>query len=325
MHVALRHARVARARAPLGRCLAPRVRALCSREDGLSGLSSGELKSLLTERGVDFRDCLEKSDLIEKMRHAPQPRAPAVPQSLSESEMRTVATFQRVAPSVAYIQTMRQQLESPLALRPMEIPAGAGSGFVWDDAGHLVTNYHVIAAALGPQHQALKLKVTTQGSPAAYDARVVGIEPEKDLAVLKIDAKPGVQLPPPIVVGSSDSLSVGQTVLAIGNPFGLDHTLTTGVVSALGREVDGVGGRPIKGCIQTDAAINPGNSGGPLLDSRGQLIGVNTAIFSPAAGRMAGNVGSTPQLRRTVGRQMLTPPGCAQSASPSPWTRCGEW
>ena len=123
----------------------------------------------------------------------------------------------------------------------------------------------------------------------AREADVIGYEPEKDLAVLKLrDTR---QLPRPIDVGSSNDLQVGQSVLAIGNPFGLDDTLTTGVVSALGRDLDGVGGRPIRNCIQTDAAINPGNSGGPLLDSRGRLVGVNTAIFSPGGRGMAGNVG----------------------------------
>lgn len=273
-------------------------------EDGLSGLSTGELKSLLAERGVDYRDCLEKQDLVSKLRQSSRDgkqrgSKSQVPQSLSDGEMRTVSTFQRVAPSVAYIQTVVSALDSPLALRPTDIAQGAGSGFVWDDKGHVVTNYHVIQSALGQAKQRgqgppKKIKVTLQGSNDALDADVVGVEPEKDLAVLKILPKHGAALPPPIDVGASHDLSVGQGVLAIGNPFGLDHTLTTGVVSALGREVDGVGGRPIKGCIQTDAAINPGNSGGPLLDSRGRLIGVNTAIFSPqAAGRpgMAGNVG----------------------------------
>merc|ERR1711908_191766 len=116
-----------------------------------------------------------------------------------------------------------------------------------------------------------------------------GIEPEKDLAVLRLRDRSN--LPRPIDVGTSNDLQVGQSVLAIGNPFGLDDTLTTGVASAVGRDVDGIGGRPIKGCIQTDAAINPGNSGGPLLDSSGRLIGVNTAIFSPGGGQFAGNVG----------------------------------
>jgi len=134
-----------------------------------------------------------------------------------------------------------------------------------------------------------KVKVSLHGGSEAYDAEVVGFEAEKDLAVLRIQAD---NLPAPIELASSAELCVGQSVLAIGNPFGLDYTLTTGVVSALGREVDGVGGRPIKGCVQTDAAINPGNSGGPLLDSRGRLIGVNTAIFSPGASQgLAGNVG----------------------------------
>jgi len=129
-------------------------------------------------------------------------------------------------------------------------------------------------------------------------ATIVGYEPEKDLAVLKIVAR---NLPSPIAIGSSNDLQVGQNVLAIGNPFGLDYTLTTGVVSALGRDVDGIGGRPIKGCIQSDAAINPGNSGGPLLDSRGRLIGVNMAIYSPS-GASAGIGFSIPvdTVRRVV-------------------------
>ena len=129
-------------------------------------------------------------------------------------------------------------------------------------------------------------------------AKIVGYEPEKDLAVLKISSS---NLPTPIAIGSSNDLQVGQNVLAIGNPFGLDYTLTTGVVSALGRDVDGIGGRPIKGCIQSDAAINPGNSGGPLLDSRGRLIGVNMAIYSPS-GASAGIGFSIPvdTVRRVV-------------------------
>jgi len=272
--------------------------------DGLSQLSTGELKSLLAERGVDYRDCYEKQDLVDKLRESNFQgkqsggvSSAQMPHSLSDGELRTVATFQRAAPSVAYIQTTVQALESPLALRPTDVAQGAGSGFVWDDKGHVVTNFHVIQSALtqrAPGQPARRIKVTLQGTNDALDAAVVGVEPEKDLAVLRIVPKPGSESPPPIAIGASHDLSVGQDVLAIGNPFGLDHTLTRGVVSALGREVDGVGGRPIKGCIQTDAAINPGNSGGPLLDSRGRLIGVNTAIFSPqaAGGRgLAGSVG----------------------------------
>lgn len=288
-------------------------------DDGLSGLSTGELKGLLAERGVDYRDCLEKSDLVERLRESSaegKQRSTTVPNSLSEGELRTVSTFQRVAPSVAYIQTVVQALDSPLALRPTDRPQGAGSGFVWDDKGHVVTNFHVVQSALGQRTRgqpANRIKVTLQGTNDALDAEVVGVEPEKDLAVLRIIPKPGSPRPPPIAVGASNDLNVGQAVLAIGNPFGLDHTLTTGVVSALGREVDGVGGRPIKGCIQTDAAINPGNSGGPLLDSRGRLIGVNTAIFSPqaAGGRgLAGNVGigfaiPVDTVRRVVNQLIL--------------------
>lgn len=270
--------------------------------DGLSGLTTGELKTLLSERGVDFRECLEKRDLVEKLRDSflqGNRRSPPPPprlSPLSEGELRTVSTFQRVAPSVGFIQTVVQTLASPLALRPTDVAQNAGSGFVWDEKGHVVTNFHVVQAALSPQRpgegrRVIKVSLN-DGSNVAHTAEVVGVEPEKDLAVLRILPSDSTSLPPPITIGSSHDLSVGQSVLAIGNPFGLDHTLTTGVVSALGREVDGAGGRPIKGCIQTDAAINPGNSGGPLLDSRGRLIGVNTAIYSPHASRgLAGNVG----------------------------------
>jgi len=263
-------------------------RAFSTSTSTVEALSVGELKQLLSERGVDYRDCLEKADLAKRLSEssaqakAPSPR----PTTLTPSELQTVETFQRVSPSVAFIQTMQVMREAPLSLRAMEVPAGTGSGFLWDELGHVVTNFHVVAGR-GPAHK--KVKVSLHGGSKAYDAEVVGHEAEKDLAVLRIQA---ADLPPPIELSSSAELCVGQSVLAIGNPFGLDYTLTTGVVSALGREVDGVGGRPIKGCVQTDAAINPGNSGGPLLDSRGRLIGVNTAIYSPGAAQgLAGNVG----------------------------------
>jgi len=263
---------------------------------GLTSLSVTELKRLLAERGVDYRDCLEKNDLIQRLYEthdmritSPQPFGPA---ALSSDENRIVNTFNAVSPSVAYIQTMvTTGGPRSLSLQGTEVPQGAGSGFLWDDRGHVVTNYHVVAAGARGRSRSLptKVKVRLQGMTDACDATVVGVEPEKDLAVLKLS---GVPLPRPIDVGSSSELMVGQTCLAIGNPFGLDYTLTTGVVSALGREVQGYGGRPIKGCIQTDASINPGNSGGPLLDSNGRLIGVNTAIFAPgAAAGIAGNVG----------------------------------
>ena len=271
---------------------------------GLSSLSVTELKRILSERGVDFRDCLEKRDLVDRLvqtngRREAWGRRPssAGADHLGAEEKRLVNTVSSVSPSVAYIQTVSSGGPRSLSLRGTEVPQGAGSGFLWDDRGHVVTNFHVVAAGAtagtrgrGSLQLPGKVKVRLQGMEKALDATVVGVEPEKDLAVLKLPA--GVPLPRPVDVGTSNDLMVGQTVLAIGNPFGLDYTLTTGVVSALGREVQGYGGRPIKGCVQTDASINPGNSGGPLLDSSGRLIGVNTAIYAPgAAAGLAGNVG----------------------------------
>ena len=157
-------------------------------------------------------------------------------------------------------------------LQVFEVPQGSGSGFVWDRKGHIISNYHVV-------HQATAITVTLADG-TSYPATVVGIAPDYDLAVLKIDA-PEEKLVP-VHCGTSRDLQVGQGVLAIGNPFGLDTTLTVGIVSALGRSITSMTERRIQDVIQTDAAINPGNSGGPLLNSRGQLIGVNTAILSPS-------------------------------------------
>ncbi len=152
-----------------------------------------------------------------------------------------------------------------------EVPAGSGSGFAWDDSGTIVTNFHVVQGA--------RALTVTLSSQKTYAARIIGVEPRKDIAVIKIDVPPGT-LSPLHVVDPKVPLEVGQKTIAIGNPFGLDHTLTTGVISALGRQMVGVGGVTIRDMIQTDAAINPGNSGGPLLDSSGMLIGMNTMIFS---------------------------------------------
>merc|ERR1719502_922501 len=257
-------------------------------DSGLNRLSVGELKALLTERGIDFRDCLEKRDLIERL-EASQPSANAFaqPRGLTESESRTMSVFKAASPAVAYVQTLQSAPQSVFTFNPREIPAGAGSGFLWDDQGHIVTNWHVLTGGRrgSPPN---RVKVSLQGLTEPIDAIVVGSEEDKDLAVLKVDPNALPRPLQPLQVGTSSDLAVGQSVLAIGNPFGLDFTLTTGVVSALGREVNGAGGRPIQGCIQTDAAINPGNSGGPLLDSCGRLIGVNTAIYAPQGG---GNVG----------------------------------
>lgn len=260
---------------------------------GYDQLSVGELKRLLIERGVDFRDCLEKRDLVERLAASDswaQEREASRRLALTEHELRTVDVFSRVSPAVAYIQVAALAPQM-FSLRPQDYPVGAGSGFVWDNEGHVVTNFHVIAGAARNSRDGLPRVVRVSlsgGEGKQVEGQVIGYEEEKDIAVLKIDRN---AIPfTPIEVGTSADLTVGQTVLAIGNPYGLDYTLTTGVVSAVGREVQGAGGRPIKGCIQTDAAINPGNSGGPLLDSSGRLIGVNTAIISPGGGA-AGSVG----------------------------------
>lgn len=190
---------------------------------------------------------------------------------LRRGELETIRLFESSAPSVAFITT--SNLRRNWYTRDVtEIPSGTGSGFVWSKDGHIITNYHVIQGAD-------KARVTL-ADRTSWEATLVGSAPEKDLAVLKIDAPTNALIP--IKLGTSDRLLVGQWVYAIGNPFGLDQTLTTGVISALGREIKSVAGIPIRDVIQTDASINPGNSGGPLLDSQGRLIGVNTAIYSPS-------------------------------------------
>jgi S1-C subfamily serine protease len=196
-----------------------------------------------------------------------QPRAVTARGDLSELEKSRIQVYKQTRPSVVHI-TTESVVEGPYVDSTRR---GTGSGFVWDKGGHIVTNYHVVAGA-DTVH-------VTMADQTTYAATVVGGAPDKDLAVLRIGA-PKKKLVP-ILLGASDKLQVGQTVYAIGNPYGLDQTLTTGVVSALGREINSQDrGRTIKGVIQTDAAINPGNSGGPLLDSAGLLIGVNTAIYS---------------------------------------------
>ncbi len=214
---------------------------------------------------------LEGREVVEAI-----PRAVAPREDLEPSEKKTIERFNAAAPSVVFITSIQLQ-RNYFSMDVSKIPAGTGSGFIWDRAGHVVTNYHVIRNAQEAE--------VTLGDHTTWKAKLVGAEPDKDLAVLKIDA-PAEKLEP-MVVGSSGDLQVGQSVLAIGNPFGLDQTLTTGVISGLGREIESVTRRPIQGVIQTDAAINPGNSGGPLLDSAGRLIGMNTAIFS-TSGASAG-------------------------------------
>jgi len=199
------------------------------------------------------------------------PRAVTPRGDLAEDEKGTIELFKATSPSVVYITSLAVQPDF-FSFRALEIPRGTGSGFIWDRDGYIVTNYHVIA-----ESQAARVTLADQST---WSAHLVGAEPDKDIAVLKIDAPS--RLLPPIAIGTSNDLLVGQKVFAIGNPFGFDQTLTTGVISGLGREIVSGTNRPIQGVIQTDAAINPGNSGGPLLDSAGRVIGINTAIVSPS-------------------------------------------
>ncbi|HMA11676.1 MAG TPA: trypsin-like peptidase domain-containing protein, partial [Steroidobacteraceae bacterium] len=197
------------------------------------------------------------------------PRVPTTRGPLEPEERATINLFETSRRSVVYIATT-QRVFDPWTRNPLQVPRGTGSGFIWDEAGHIVTNNHVIEGASGAQVRLVDGR--------SFQAELVGSSPYHDLAVLRI--RPGANHPPPLPIGTSADLKVGQKVLAVGNPFGLDWTLTTGIVSALNRELPTEDGQSIRDLIQTDAAINPGNSGGPLLDSAGRLIGVTTAIFS---------------------------------------------
>ena len=192
--------------------------------------------------------------------------------TVTTQEQATISLFESTSPSVVYITTSKNSRANYWSKNVNEIPQGSGSGFIWDENGHIVTNFHVLEGA--------ENITVTLSDQTSYKATFVGAEPNKDLAVLKIDAPQDILQP--ILVGSYGDLKVGQSVFAIGNPFGLDYSLTTGVISALGREIESKIGTTIKDVIQTDAAINPGNSGGPLLDSSRRLIGVNTMIYSPS-------------------------------------------
>ena len=200
-----------------------------------------------------------------------EPRAVTARGELAADERTTIEIFEHASPSVVFISTRRRVMDL-WTRNVFSVPRGTGSGFVWDDLGHIVTNHHVIA---GTSEATVRLN-----DGRSYRAALVGASPTDDLAVLRINVP--FDRPPPVPVGQSGDLRVGQKVFAIGNPFGLDHTLTSGIVSALDRSLAGEGGVPIEHLIQTDAAINPGNSGGPLLDSAGRLIGINTAIYSPS-------------------------------------------
>jgi S1-C subfamily serine protease len=200
-----------------------------------------------------------------------EPRAITPRGDLAEDERSTIALFEARRGSVVFITTV-QRAVNPWTGNPLQVRSGTGSGFVWDSLGHIVTNHHVVEGATEA--------MVSLADGRAFTAGLVGSSREHDLAVLRIGV--GVGRPDPLPIGTSNDLRVGQKVFAIGNPFGLDRTLTTGIVSALNRELPHPDGSSLTGLVQTDAAINPGNSGGPLLDSAGRLIGVNTAIFSPS-------------------------------------------
>ncbi|MFN3192641.1 MAG: S1C family serine protease [Aureliella sp.] len=190
---------------------------------------------------------------------------------LADFEKTTVTLFNETSPSVVYINT-KESRPNFFSRTYEEVDSGTGSGFVWDSDGHIVTNYHVIGDASSYE--------VVFFDQSGYKADLVGVSPSHDLAVLRIQAPQNLLRP--VMVGESSDLRVGQSVFAIGNPFGLNQTLTTGIVSAKSRRIKSPNGATIDDVIQIDAAINPGNSGGPLLDSAGRLVGVNTAIYSPS-------------------------------------------
>lgn len=214
--------------------------------------------SLLPDATVNFVSRLLPSEELNPVEGA-----------FTRYEQNNIDVFDRISPSVVFISTLTASRD-PLYFGLHQVQQGEGTGFVWDLQGHIVTNFHVIAGA-----QTIAVRLIDQEQ---YEAKVVGVSIDKDLAVLRIDA-PSEKLNP-IALYRGKELKVGQKALAIGNPFGLDHTLTVGVISALGREIVAAGQRRISGVIQTDAAINVGNSGGPLLNATGELIGVNTMIQS---------------------------------------------
>lgn len=218
------------------------------------------------------------------------PLAPISPHKATASplldENTTVAVFEQASRSAVFIGNYVPQKDGDQKLE------GVGSGVIWDEAGYIVTNYHVVAKLAtekGTGKQTAKVGVKqADGSIQMFDARVAGLDNYHDLAVLKIDAPEGLLVP--VKIGTSGDLKVGQSLYAIGNPFGLESTLTTGLVSGLDRKIPSPAGRDIAGCIQTDTAINAGNSGGPLLDSFGRLVGINTATFTRQGTGMSSGV-----------------------------------
>jgi S1-C subfamily serine protease len=244
------------------------------RESGLTKVLAVLL--LIVAGALVFTVVQQRRQVQQIVNYEPKPIAQRPDDKLGADEQVTIDVFEKFSRSVVHVTSLRSG-RNLMTLDVTEIPQGTGSGFVWDQQGHIVTNFHVV--------QGGDRASVTLNDGSTYAATIVGTAPDKDIAVLHIDAPPTKLLPLP--VGQSSNLKVGMKVLAIGNPFGLDQTLTTGVISGLGREIKSVSGRPITDVIQTDASINPGNSGGPLLDSAGRLIGINTAIYTQV-GQSAG-------------------------------------
>jgi S1-C subfamily serine protease len=225
-----------------------------------------------------------------------QERAIVARGDLAQDEAATVELFKRISPSVVHVDNVARRFDWR-SDDVFEFRQGSGSGFVWDSDGHVVTNFHVIQGANGAW--------VTLADNTRLEAKLVGFDESKDVAVLKVDGPAGKLKPIPL--GTSFDLEVGQKAFAIGSPFELDLTLTSGIIGGLGREIESVSGRPIQGVIQTDAAINPGNSGGPLLDSAGRLIGVTTAIKSPTGGSVGiGFAVPVDTVKRVVTQLILT-------------------
>lgn len=201
---------------------------------------------------------------------------------LLENERNSISVFQNVADSVVNVSNMRKAPRSMFDMDATEVESGMGSGFVWDKAGYIVTNFHVVDGGDS-------FIIAFKDNKKQYRAKLIGADPTKDIAVLKLSEVPNDLHP--IIPGDSKTLQVGQKALAIGNPLGFDHSLTTGSISALERSIKGYGGVSINGMIQTDASINPGNSGGALLDSQGKLIGINTMIFNGAGASASAGLG----------------------------------
>jgi len=230
------------------------------------------------------------------------PQVPALTEEPANAlEGQVVAVYESAAPAVVNISTV--VIAYDFFMRPVPQEGGTGSGFLYDAEGHIVTNYHVV-------ENAEELSVTLADGEV-YPAEIVGVDPSNDLAVVRIDVE---NLPQPVALGDSDGLRVGEFVVAIGNPFGLERTLTVGVISSLGRVIESPDGRFIGEAIQTDAAINPGNSGGPLLDLEGRVIGVNSQIISPS--RASAGIGFAVPVN-TVKR--VVPQLIAQGRYAHPW------